>query len=267
MLKVFHRMILNVIPIRQWPSLNQCLALLLVAAVSWPSRGQAAENADVEKLRSELHAALRSANPDYKMDGTFRFKNGKLNSINLMRCKEISDLSPLSRFALETVTSVSLYNATNIADLAPLKGCRLQSLNLERCNKISDLTPLKGMELRWFRMYACSSVPELITSLTDPCRCSASHARRSSQSLSPRITARYSRYLICPSAGPGRQLPKGSSHLNGHKELQIRVTRDKSRSDRLRNESAEAALLRRLAIPLDPKNSSGRHRTTSRTTL
>ncbi len=136
------------------------LIMLMVAGVALSSV-QAEENADDAKLLAELQASLQAANPDYKSGGTFKIKEGRLIRISLMRCKGISDLSPLSRFPLSSVTSVILYNATNIVDISPLRDCRLTSLNLERCDKISDLSPLEGMPLKWFRMYACSSVKDL----------------------------------------------------------------------------------------------------------
>lgn len=118
------------------------------------------DNADA-KLTQALHAALKEANPEYQNGGTFTIRGSKLVAINLMRCKGVSDLSPLSKFPLDSVTSVNLYNAVNIADLSPLSGCRLTSLNLERCGKIRDLAPLKGMPLTWLRMYACPQIGDL----------------------------------------------------------------------------------------------------------
>lgn len=117
--------------------------------------------ADSSDLEIQLHTALKQVNPEYKNGGTFRFKDDKLIAINLMRCKGISDLSPLSSFSLSSVSSVILYNSTNITDISPLRECQLKSLNIERCAKITDLSPLKGMPLTYIRMYACDGVKDL----------------------------------------------------------------------------------------------------------
>ena len=113
------------------------------------------------ELEATIQAALKQANPEYSGKGTFRFKDGRLIGINLMRCSGITDLSPFDQFELSSVSSVILYNATNVTDIGPLRRCRLRSLNLERCAKITDLTPLKGMPLTHFRMYACAGVKDL----------------------------------------------------------------------------------------------------------
>lgn len=117
--------------------------------------------ADEAELEAKIQSALRQANPDYEGGGTFRFRDGKLIAINLMRCKGLIDLSPLRRFPIESVTSVTLYNSTNVADISPLRACQLRSLNIERCAKITDLSPLTGMPLTWFRMYACGGIIDL----------------------------------------------------------------------------------------------------------
>ena len=108
-----------------------------------------------------IQSALQKANPDYRGDGKFVVRDGKLTAINLMRCKGIHDLSPLRNFPLQSVSNVSLYNAVNIADLSPLQACRIKQLNTERCAKLTDLSPLKGMPITWFRMYACTGVKDL----------------------------------------------------------------------------------------------------------
>lgn len=104
-------------------------------------------NADETELEKKIQAALKQANPAYLGKGTFQFKDGKLIGINLMRCKGVTDLPPLSEFQLSSVSSVTLYNAANITDIGPLQKFRLQSLNLERCAKITDLSPLTEMPL------------------------------------------------------------------------------------------------------------------------
>lgn len=131
-----------------------------VAAIMWLAASPFALADDAE-LEKKLQAALKEGNPDYKETGTFRFKDGRIVAINLMRCKGITNLSPLAKFPLSSVTAVVLYNSTNIADISPLRQCRLTSLNLERCAKITDLSPLKGMPLRGFRMYACEGVRDI----------------------------------------------------------------------------------------------------------
>ena len=108
-----------------------------------------------------IQKALRAENPDYEGNGKFLFREGKLVSINLTRCRGITTLAPLNQFQLESVSNVILYNSTNISDLSPLRKCRITQLNTERCSKLTDLSPLQGMPIKWFRMYACGGITEL----------------------------------------------------------------------------------------------------------
>ncbi|MDP7254789.1 MAG: hypothetical protein QGF00_34655, partial [Planctomycetota bacterium] len=121
----------------------------------------AKEKSATDRLVEKIHAALKKANPDYSGKGKFMFRNGKLHTVSLMRCKGLHDISPLSKFPIESVTNVVLYNAVNITGLVAFKKCRLVSLNTERCGKLSDLSPLEGMPLRGFRMYACKGIKDL----------------------------------------------------------------------------------------------------------
>ena len=139
-------------------------AILVSVLAFGPPEAQAdqeAAEAPSSPTADAIQAALQQANTDYRGEGKFVLRDGKLTAINLMRCKGIHDLTPLSRFSLETVSNVSLYNAVNISDLSPLKACRIKQLNTERCAKLTDLSPLKGMPITWFRMYACTGVKDL----------------------------------------------------------------------------------------------------------
>jgi hypothetical protein len=135
-------------------------AAWLAAALGCAAVGTMA-GTEAVALTNRLHAALRAANPQYAGGGTFRVRDGKLVMISLMRCPGITDLTPLQDFPLESVSSLNLYNAVNVADLSPLRACRLTSVNLERCAKVRDLSPLAGMPIRWLRMYACPGVSDL----------------------------------------------------------------------------------------------------------
>ncbi len=147
-------------------SLRRFGPLLLVAIVSWLphtplyAADKAVSPAD-EKLQQELHAALKSGNPNYENGGSFQIRDGKLVSIVLMRQKGLHDLSPLSRFSLSSVAAVNLYNSTDVTNLSPLRGCKVTSLNLERCVRITDLSPLAGMPIRFARIYACAGLSDL----------------------------------------------------------------------------------------------------------
>ena len=131
--------------------------LLLCSGIRAQADGQRSSSPSAD----EIHAALKASNPDYEGGGKFVFKDGKLTAINLMRCKGIYDITALSKFPLQSVSSVTLYNAINISDLSPLKACRITELNTERCAKLTDLSPLKAMPITWIRMYACAAVKDL----------------------------------------------------------------------------------------------------------
>lgn len=111
----------------------------------------------VEKIQK----ALQAENPDYEGKGKFLFRDGKLYSINLTRCRGITNLAPLGEFDLGSVGNVSIYNAINISDLTPLRKCRITQLNTERCAKLTDLSPIQGMPIKWFRMYACGGIKDI----------------------------------------------------------------------------------------------------------
>lgn len=116
---------------------------------------------DLEALTARFHAAMKEANPGYQGGGTLAVHDGVLTTISLVRCRNVHDLSPLTQFDLSGVRNVVLYATGNITDLSPLKACRLQQLNTERCAAISDLSPLQGMPMTSFRMYANTLVKDL----------------------------------------------------------------------------------------------------------
>lgn len=140
------------------------LTVLAIVAVAGPvdeATTAPPEAPAVVAMKAAMHAALKEANPEYKNDGEFRFREGKLFAISLMRCRVVQDISPLAQFPLSSVRSVILYGAGDVSDLSPLRECRLTQLNTERCDRFSDLSPLRGMPMTGFRMYACSSVKDI----------------------------------------------------------------------------------------------------------
>jgi len=133
-----------------------------ILSVLWHALVMGGEEPQPPDVVARIQEALKAANPQYGGGGKFVLRDGKVHTINLMRCKGVHDLSPLSEFPLGSVTNVVLYNAVSVSDLSPLKQCRLRALNTERCVKITDLSPLEGMPLRSFRMYANRGVKDLL---------------------------------------------------------------------------------------------------------
>jgi hypothetical protein len=120
-----------------------------------------------EEEIAQIHAALKEANPEYAGDATFRYRDGKLYSISLMRCKKLSDTSPLAKFDLTGVNNIVCYAAVDLVDLSGFKAAtNLQQLNIERCKKVKDLSPLAGLPIGWIRMYELPLVDDL-TALKD----------------------------------------------------------------------------------------------------
>ena len=118
---------------------------------------------NVVRMREELDAALKAANPDYTGEGGLVIRNGRLIvSINSCRVRDLAplrglalqklycrdnpifDLSPLEGMPLEDLRC----GDTLVSDLAPLRGCPLASLGCSG-TAVSDLSPLRGMPLRW----------------------------------------------------------------------------------------------------------------------
>jgi hypothetical protein len=72
----------------------------------------------------------------------------KLVYLNLMHCKNLSDLTPLKGMKIE-----QLYLAgCPVKDLTPLQGMPLHLLHLNDCKELHDLTPLAGMKLYRLRL-------------------------------------------------------------------------------------------------------------------
>jgi Leucine-rich repeat (LRR) protein len=89
-----------------------------------------------------LRSALHQANPDYQFQGEFRLRGGQVEEASLVACN-LKDLAPLAK--LPSLKRLSLY-ATEIADLSPLKGLRLEALELGMIS-LKSLEGLAGMKL------------------------------------------------------------------------------------------------------------------------
>jgi Leucine-rich repeat (LRR) protein len=88
-----------------------------------------------------IHAALRAKNPDYQNDAQVAYLGDEVAQLVLAGTK-VTDLSPLRGLRLQ-VLDVS---DTQVADLAPIAGMPLKQLFIEGTN-VADLSPLAGMRL------------------------------------------------------------------------------------------------------------------------
>ena len=91
----------------------------------------------VPKTAAELHAALKSVNPDYTGKGAFSVRDGRVRTVYLRHCG-ISDLSPVRGMTLRHLNCAD----NRIEDLTPLAEVRLQELLIGR-NPVRDITPLR----------------------------------------------------------------------------------------------------------------------------
>jgi hypothetical protein len=94
------------------PRVLACV-LTIISLGSTEARQKEKSDPDTAELEAPVQEALLEANPDYEGEGKLVVRDGKIHTITLMRCKGIKDLSPLSRFPLESVTNVILYNSVN----------------------------------------------------------------------------------------------------------------------------------------------------------
>ncbi|EFK95254.1 protein containing Serine/threonine protein kinase // C-type lectin // C-type lectin, partial [sediment metagenome] len=88
-----------------------------------------------------LHAALKKANPRYNGKGIFSGKDGEIMEVGLLDTG-VTNLAPLKGLRL---TSVNL-NWTGVTDLSPLENMPLRSMELTR-SQVADISPLAGMPL------------------------------------------------------------------------------------------------------------------------
>ncbi|MBA4016910.1 MAG: hypothetical protein C0483_06970 [Pirellula sp.] len=94
----------------------------------------------------ELHAALKSANPNYNGKAQAQFENDLLLAIDL-RATGVTDLSPLTGQPLR-----AFYAEENpLTDLRPLRGMKLTAISLND-TPVADLGPLHGMPLSEVRL-------------------------------------------------------------------------------------------------------------------
>ena len=94
------------------------LALVALAAASLAGSGAPGRAPATAK---ELHAALRAANPDYTDKARVTVRDGRIVRVDLQGCR--------------------------VADLAPLKGMRLEGLGISGL-ALRDLSPIDDMPLR-----------------------------------------------------------------------------------------------------------------------
>jgi serine/threonine protein kinase len=101
----------------------------------------------VDRQVKEVLAKLKKRNPSFDGEVKSTIKNDVVIGLEFSS-EHVSDLSPLQ--ALPKLQALACYGAQNnkgeLADLSPLKGLKLTSLN---CNftRVADLTPLRGMPL------------------------------------------------------------------------------------------------------------------------
>ena len=139
---------------RLWPTIIAAFSLAM--AVALPG-AQAAE-----PTAEAIHAAIKAANPEYAGDATFKYADGKLAVLSLMRCKKLVDTTPLAELDLRSVRSIVCYATTDLEDLAGFRAATsLRQLNVERCKKVADLSPIKGLPIEWIRMYDLPLVTDL----------------------------------------------------------------------------------------------------------
>ena len=171
-----------------------------VTAVVAEAGGEGQEDAAKAKTQEQLVAELKRANPEFDgqlnvklnkeggiIDVKFDEKGSvadltplkglPLGGLKLPACKKIVDLSPLSGMPLKRlymagtgVTDltplkglplVSLVISSEVSDLGPLKGMRLEDFGGMHNKVLSDLAPLKDMSLSSLRLYDCSKVKDI----------------------------------------------------------------------------------------------------------
>ena len=104
---------------------------------------------------TQLHAALKAANPKYNGKGQFRVEAGRIVEVNLYDL-DVADITPLKGLPL---TKLSLAN-TKVADIGALKGMPLTSLACARI-PASDISALKGMPLAMLNLHSCPNVKDI----------------------------------------------------------------------------------------------------------
>ena len=84
-----------------------------------------------------------------------------ITSLDLKRCSEITDLTPIGEF--EGLEVLNLFGCEGITDLGPLSGLEnLKKLNLRRCSGIEDLSPLSELKnLEWLNLRGCKKINDV----------------------------------------------------------------------------------------------------------
>jgi tetratricopeptide (TPR) repeat protein len=83
-------------------------------------------------------------------------KNGDLH-LSFYRLPQVRDLAPLKGMKLSTLN----LEQTPVRDLSPLKGMPLTRLDMRGCREITDLSPLADMKLTWLNLDGCAGVKDL----------------------------------------------------------------------------------------------------------
>jgi hypothetical protein len=113
-----------------------------------------------EEQRSEIAVELRRRNPDYRRTP---YRNEQLTKPDLFTnigvfTDDIRDITPLA--AVRSLTHVQLISSAWMANekkgrlesIEPLRGLKLEFLDLKFNGALSDLAPLAGMKLSWLNL-------------------------------------------------------------------------------------------------------------------
>ena len=97
-----------------------------------------------------LKEALAACNPGYQRNGNFQVRDGTIFNIDLANT-EIRDIAPLKGLKLE---SLNLFK-TKVEDISPIKEMPLHRLILRNCSMVRDFSPLAGMPLTFLDVGGC----------------------------------------------------------------------------------------------------------------
>jgi tetratricopeptide (TPR) repeat protein len=111
--------------------------------------------------RGQINAAWPGAGNGLDMD-----KDGNCTfSIAMPDRDKVADLSPLHGMP---IVSLNITGCAKVKDLGPLQGMPLTSLNIDFCPLIIDLTPLHGMKLTSLNLRGCRLVKDFSVLQTLP---------------------------------------------------------------------------------------------------
>ncbi len=100
---------------------------------------------DWMKSKSKIIGQIKESNPQYDGSGNLLIdEGGKIQEADFHNVKSITDISFLKGHPLKKLS----LSHTQVSDLSPLAGMKLESLNLDQAVKVSDLSPIKGMPIK-----------------------------------------------------------------------------------------------------------------------